>query len=362
MKPFIPTDLPLETIDYSALLDLIGKANRYVARYDGLLRSVVNPELLLSPLRTKEAVLSSKIEGTRATFEDVVTFDAKGKTEKDVNDLEEVLNYRKALLVGKLEMERLPLTLNVIRTIHGILMQGVRGENSARGEFRRIQNWIGPPGSALETASHVPPAVPDMMNALYSWEKYLHFEDKDVMVQMAIMHAQFEIIHPFLDGNGRLGRILIPLFLYHKGIIHEPFFYMSDYLEANRSQYYLGLKNITENGSWDDWIKFFLEGVIAQAEKTINQTLASIALYDKMKSEFVRVTNSQHAITTLDYIFRNPIFSNIVFIKESGIATRTARRILSSLSDNKVIDILEEGATSKPTIYEFRPLLRIINR
>lgn len=362
MKPFIPSKLPISNIDYLPLLPLIGEANRSVATYNGLLKKLVNPELMLSPLRIKEAVLSSKIEGTRTTFEDVATHDAKGKINREEADLEEVLNYRKALSVGKEEMDKIVLTLNVIRRIHAVLMNGVRGQNSARGDFRRIQNWIGPPGSTLETASHVPPDVPTMTKALHDFEHYLHYDDADVMVQLAVVHAQFEIIHPFLDGNGRLGRILIPLFLYHKGIIREPFFYMSDYLEANRQLYYHRLQAITARNEWNEWIAFFLTGIVEQAQKTIQQTTDSIDLYEQMKVEFVKVTKSPQAITALDYIFKRPIFSNISFKEETEIHVRTGRRILAELRSNGIINVIKEGATNIPTLYEFRPLLRIINR
>lgn len=362
MKPFVPEKLPLENISFSDLMPLIGRANRSVARYDGLLKKLVNPELLLSPLRTKEAVLSSKIEGTRTTFEDIATFDAKGKTDREMADLEEVLNYRKALSMARDQLGSYPLTLNVIRRVHEVLMNGVRGKNSAKGEFRKIQNWIGPVGSTLETASHVPPAVPVMMEALYNFENYLHSDDVDIMVQLAIVHAQFEIIHPFLDGNGRLGRILIPLFLYHKEVIHEPFFYLSDYLESNRAEYYQRLKAITQDSGWHEWVAFFLRGIIAQSEKTIEQTENSIELYERMKEEFVNITNSTHAIRTLDFVFKNPIFSNLIFEELSGIPARSSRRILKRLTEERVIDVIKKGATNIPTLYEFRPLLRIINR
>lgn len=363
MKPFVPHLLPIEKINYRRLAPLAGKANRYVARYDGILRAVVSPELLISPLRTREAVLSSKIEGTRATFEEVASYDGNLVLEKtDKDDLEEVLNYRRALVTGKEEMERLPLTLNVIRTIHGVLMNGVRGQNSDKGNFRRIQNWIGPAGSTLETASHIPPSPPVMMEALYSWEKYLHDEGDDVMVQLAIMHAQFEVIHPFLDGNGRLGRILIPLFLYHKDVIHQPFFYMSDYLEANRQEYYRSLQRISSEGDWDGWIEFFLQGVVQQAQKTVEQANDTLALYEKMKLEFVKSTNSVHSGTVQDFIFKNPIFSNNTFYGIEGVGRRTLMRILKALDDSRLVDVKRKGTTRIPTIYEFRPLLRIINR
>lgn len=201
-----------------------------------------------------------------------------------------------------------------------------------------------------------------MMESLYDFESYLHFEEADVMTQLAIVHAQFEIIHPFLDGNGRLGRILIPLFLYHKEVIHEPFFYLSDYLESNRQEYYQHLKSITKENGWQAWIEFFLKGVIEQAEKAIEQTVDSINLYEKFKPQFIETTNSTHAISALDFIFRNPVFSNLTFKEESGIPARSSNRVIKRLVEARVIEVRREGATNIPTLYEFRPLLRIINR
>ncbi|MGB6038127.1 MAG: Fic/DOC family N-terminal domain-containing protein, partial [Cryomorphaceae bacterium] len=251
MKPYKPQPLPLQNIEWEAFLELMGKANRYIARYDGLLQSIINPDVLLSPLRTREAVLSSKIEGTQATLEEVLEFEADAlRSESKKGDIHEVINYRVALMLGRERMAQRPLSLNVIREIHEILMLGVRGESKDPGNFRRIQNWIGSPGCTMEQARFVPPTVPDMVEGLYDWEKYLHLDEKDVMVQLAIVHAQFEILHPFMDGNGRIGRILIPLFLFHKEIIHQPVFYMSQYLETNRQAYYDALKSITDSNNW----------------------------------------------------------------------------------------------------------------
>ncbi|NJC27751.1 Fic family protein [Neolewinella antarctica] len=363
MRPFVPTSLPFKNLDYNKFADLTGEANRKVARYDGLLQSIVNPEVLLAPLRTKEAVLSSKIEGTQATLEEVLDFDAKlAGVPRKAADIDEVINYRHALLMGKHQMDRLPLSLNLIRRIHGVLMQGVRGQNAARGEFRRIQNWIGPPGSTQETATHVPPAAPEMLKALYNWEEYLHHQDIDVMVQLAIVHAQFEIIHPFVDGNGRIGRILIPLFLYHKEIIHDPVFYMSDYLESNRSDYYVALKRITQEGDWTNWVRFFLAGIIEQADKTTGQTRNIIDLYGKMKDKVVAETRSQFALPCLDFLFTSPIFTSKSFAEGSGVPTTSVNRMIKTLLISHIIECTIPAAGRAPAKYEFRPLLKIVNR
>lgn len=363
MQPFQPKELPIRDIEWDKLIDLMGKANRYIARYDGLLQSVLNPDVLLAPLRTQEAVLSSKIEGTQATLEEVLEFEAEEITDDhQKGDIWEVLNYRIALNYGRDLMKERPLSLNSIKKMHSILMQGVRGDSKDPGNFRKIQNYIGSPGSTIDNARYVPPTVPVMMEALSNWEKYMHLEDKDILVQMAIVHAQFEIIHPFLDGNGRMGRILIPLFLYHKEIIQEPVFYLSDFLESNRSDYYDALKDITDSGNWTNWIRFFLNAIIVQAEKNINKTREIINLYETVKLEIVNSTHSQFAIQCLDSLFIQPIFSSRNFEKKSNIPRSSVMRLLNTLVQNNVIVIVQKGSGRRPTTYGFRRLLNIVNQ
>lgn len=363
MNPYIPKELPIKNIEWEQLIDLIGKANRYVARYDGLLQSVINPDVLLAPLRTQEAVLSSKIEGTQATLEEVLEFEADELAEDHLKgDIFEVLNYRVALKEGRDTMKERPLSLKSIKQMHATLMRGVRGDSKDPGNFRRIQNYIGSQGSDISNARFVPPTVPNMLEALGSWEKYIHLDDKDVLVQLAVIHAQFEIIHPFLDGNGRMGRILIPLFLYHKEIIQEPVFYLSDYLESHRSEYYDALKEITDTGSWTNWIRFFLNAIIVQAEKNIAKTREIINLYETVKLEIANTTHSQFSIHCLDSLFVQPIFSSRNFEKHSGIPRSSVARLLSTMVENDIIALIQKGSGRRPTIYAFRRLLKIVNQ
>ncbi len=362
MEPYLPHNLPLEAIDWSKLIDLMGKANRYIARYDGLLQSVINPDVLLAPLRTQEAVQSSKIEGTQASLRDVLEYEGDQDVEDHKKgDIYEVINYRIALREGREQMQSKPLTLNLIRIMHETLMKDVRGNSADPGNFRRIQNFIGAPGSTIDNARFVPPAVPVMKDALNNWENYMHHEELDVIVQLAIVHAQFEIIHPFLDGNGRMGRILIPLFLYHKKIIHEPVFYLSDYLENHRTEYYDALKDITDSGIWTNWLRFFMNAIIVQAEKNITKTRAIINLYETVKKEITESTHSQYAIHCLDTIFIQPIFSTNYFSRNSGIPKSSVTRLLDILVKENVLEIAEAGAGRRPAIYAFRRLLSIVN-
>lgn len=363
MQPFKPSTLPIPNIQWEQLIDSLGKANRYLARYDGLLQSVINPDVLLAPLRTQEAVLSSKIEGTQATLEEVMGFEADSATdEANKGDIYEVINYRIALNEGREKMKQRPISLNMIKQMHEILMRGVRGDSKDPGNFRRIQNYIGSPGSPIEAARFVPPTVPDMHAALDNWEKYIHSDDKDVLVQLALVHAQFEIIHPFLDGNGRMGRILIPLFLYHKEIIQQPVFYLSDFLESHRNQYYDALKEITDTGNWTNWIRFFLNAIVVQAEKNIKKTRSIIDLYEETKKEIVATTHSQFAINCLDSIFIQPIFSARNFEANSSIPKSSVARLLSTMVQSNIITMIQQPSGRKPAIYAFRKLLNIVNQ
>lgn len=231
MKPYIPgaLALPLENLDYRQLLPLVGKANAALARYDGLPQGIPNPAVMLSPLMVREAVLSSKIEGTQATVDEVLEHEAG--LEKDgekSKDIQEILNYRLALYKAGDHLADYPIRLGFVRQLHKILMDSVRGQNKSPGEFRKEQNWIGTAGCTIEQANFVPPSTLVMQDSLKDWETYINHDDIDFLLQAAIVHAQFELIHPFKDGNGRIGRILIPLFLFQKKVLSQSMFYLSE--------------------------------------------------------------------------------------------------------------------------------------
>ena len=263
---------PPATLDWLVLLPLIGPANAAIARYEGVLHAVPNPDVLLSPLTSQEAVLSSRIEGTQATLGEVLEFEAEGAPSDETTpkkaDIHEVLNYRKALREGTRLLKTLPLSQRLIKETHAVLMQGVRGQSRAPGAYRRIPNWIGPEGCTVEQARYLPPGADRLPAAMNALEAYIHADAPDLMVQLAIVHAEFEAIHPFLDGNGRLGRLLVPLFLHSKGLLARPNFYMSEYLESHRDEYYARLLAISRDDDWTGWVGFFLKGLIAQAKAT----------------------------------------------------------------------------------------------
>lgn len=363
MKPYIPDKLPLENIDWTRHVPAIGKAHAAIGRYDGMLQSIVNPDLLLSPLTTQEAVLSSKIEESQATLEDVLEYDADPTEifeDRKYADIMEVVNYRKAIAYATQKLETHPLSLNFIREIHAILLDSVRGRNKNPGEFRRVQNYIGAPGASIEQATFIPPSPDLVMPSLDNWEKYIHFDEKDVLVQLAIVKAQFEIIHPFLDGNGRIGRLLIPLFLYAKKTLSSPMFYLSAYLESNRDVYYQKLRAVSEAKDWDGWISFFLDAVIEQAEVNISKAKSIHALYEKMKKQIPELTSSKFAINATDALFSAPSLTTASFIEKSGIQKASAIRIIDKLQENGILTEIRKSSGRRAAMYLFEELFEIV--
>lgn len=364
MQPFVPDKLPPEKIDWANHVTLISQANRALARFDGMIQSMVNPDILLAPMTTQEAVLSSRIEGTQADFGDVYQWEAypdKTLSEPKRNDIQEVLNYREALQAAVIELETRPLSLNLIKDLHSILLNSVRGQNKDRGSFRRIQNFIGQAGKGIEQATFVPPSPEKVLPALDNWEKYIHIDEKDPLVQLAIIKAQFEIIHPFLDGNGRIGRMLVPLFLYEKKILSKPVFYISAYLDLNRDTYYKKLHAVSNDGDWDGWIQFFLLALAEQSKQNTEKTKAIVELYDRLKTEAPPKLKSNYTIQAIDALFARPIFSSSDFIKQSHIPKDTALRLINKMSQPplSILSEIKPGAGSRSPTYAFTTLVKI---
>ncbi|WP_298200395.1 Fic family protein [Novosphingobium sp.] len=354
---------PPRDLDLSALFQLVGPANASIARYEGVLSGIPNPDILLSPLTAREAVLSSKIEGTQVTLGEVLEFEAQGhlfdeSTPKKA-DAREVLNYRAALREAERQMSRLPLSQRVIKATHRVLMDGVRGRNKDPGEYRRIPNWIGAEGCTIEQARFVPPSADQLDKAMTDWETYIHADAPDRLVQLAIVHAEFESIHPFLDGNGRIGRLIIPLFLYAHGLLSRPNFYLSEYLEANRDEYYARMLAVSQDDDWTGWVAFFLRGIIAQAEANTQKARAILALHQSKRDWVVEVTHSQYAVRALDWIFQRPIFKTPDFVAAAQIPPATARKIVRDLRDNGMLREMVPASGRAPATFVFSELLNI---
>lgn len=361
MKPHIPQFLPIKELNWVRFIKLIGQANAELARYDGILQGIINPVVLLSPLTTKEAVISSKIEGTQASLQEVLEFEAAPDPANErYHDIREIINYREAMYHAIKWLGHKPLTLNLIKETHAILLDSVRGQDRGRGNFRIGQNYIGKVGASIEEATYVPPEPRLLSECLDSFEKYIHCDEKDMLVQLALVHAQFEIIHPFLDGNGRVGRILIPLFLFEKKILRLPMFYISEYLEARRGEYYARLKAITAENNWDDWVEFFLKALVEQAKANSAKAKGILDLYDKKKTRITDATHSQYCIKTLDTLFKKPIFTSPDFIKLSGIPKASAMRLIQLLRKEGIIVTLRKGKGRRAEIFEFKKLMDIV--
>jgi Fic family protein len=354
---------PPGELDWAQLVPLIGPANAAVARFEGVLHAIPNANVLLSPLSDQEAVLSSRIEGTQATLGEVLEFEAQGdlldeSTAKKA-DIREVLNYRAALVEAVKLLNSLPLSQRLLRQTHSVLMQGVRGRNKDPGEYRRVPNWIGPPGCSLEQARYVSSSAERVMANMAALEQYLHADAPDRLVQLAIAHVEFEAIHPFLDGNGRLGRLMVPLFLFEKGLLSSPSFYISAYLDEHRDEYYERLLAVSRDGDWTGWCRFFLTALIEQAKSNHGKAKAILSLYRERKDWIAETTRSQYAVRALDWIFARPIFKTSDFGDHSQVPKPTAGRILRVLRDEGVLKELRPASGRRPAILAFSQLLNI---
>jgi Fic family protein len=356
-------DFPPKRIEWERLIPLIGPASAALARYDGTLTAVPNAALLLSPLMTQEAVLSSRIEGTQATMGEVLEFEAgvgpKIGAPDRTADIQEVLNYRKAMRRAVELLDELPLCQRLIKETHKVLMQGVRGQNKSPGEYRKIQNWIGPPGTPIERAHYIPVSAEKLPAAMSQWERFIHDQTKDKLVQLALLHAEFEAVHPFLDGNGRLGRMFIPLFLYHEKLIQSPMFYISAYFEARREEYYERLRQISRGNDWTGWCSFFLNAMTAQAQENHQKATAILKLYESVRDRIIDLTHSQFAIKALDFLFVRPIFQTSAFVHEADIPVHTAKKMIKKLHDSGMFKVLRQAKGRESAVMAFRDLLNI---
>jgi Fic family protein len=355
MKPAIAKTLPiLSRDDWFSLIPAMGQANRALSEYNGRLRRLPNVDLLLSPLRLQEAVLSSRIEGTLATMSEVLQFEAGELPERESRrqDIEEILNYRMALDAAMQGLKTRPFNLNLLLQLHRILLMSVRGQNKAPGEFRRQQNYVGSRVGGVEKIRFTPPEWSTLGASLTNWENYYH-SDEEPLVRLALIHAQFEFLHPFLDGNGRLGRILIPIFLFEHGILSQPTFYLSEYIEEHREEYVDRLNELgqSKNG-WRDWTEFFLIAVREQAKRNIDKTDSILSLYDKLKDRFITVTGSKYAVPLLDAVFDRQFFQPSQLQWQGSVPTKpTLMHMLRALEGEGIVKVFRPDSGRRPAIW-----------
>ena len=355
---FVPAPLPPELVYDPALVLALSRADAALSELAGLGRTLKSPHLLIRPYVRREAVLSSRIEGTRADIADVFLDELVEPNAAVEEDLREVRNYIAALEFGISRLTELPLSLRLVRELHGKLLDGVRGNIATPGEFRRSQNWIGAPGSTLATAAYVPPPTEHLMDCLGDWEKFAHVrESMPDLIQCALLHEQFEAIHPFLDGNGRVGRLLITLFLIERGRIDQPLLYLSEYIEAHRSGYYEALQRVRTHADWRGWLLYFLEGVAVTARKGVLQAGALFALREELRE---RLASKPRAVALIDALFDNPYVTALKVQELLGVSDPTARQVISYLEREGVLAETTGRAWGK--VYVAAPILAALEK
>jgi Fic family protein len=363
-KAFIPKPLPPSpAIRYDEKLQsLLSKADRSLARLDGITTVLPNPDLFIAMYVKKEALLSSQIEGTQASLEGVLEFEADLIPKENLDEIKEVINYVRALNHGIERLKELPMSLRLIKEIHKKLLEETRGTHRNPGQFRKSQNWIGPPGFPLSEAIFIPPP-PDLVTpAMGEFEKFLHQESNiPPLVKIGLIHAQFETIHPFLDGNGRIGRLLITFYLFWKEILSKPLLYLSFYLKKKRQEYYDLLMKVRTEGAWEDWIKFFLTGISETSEEAAKSAREIIQLKEKLVAELYKSSiASIYAVRLIDLLFETPLVSTKEVIDKLKISKEAANELVKKFEK---IGILKE-ITGKQRYkkYSFRQYIEVIAR
>ena len=358
---FIPAPLPPNPpIEMDAeLTRLLSKADRSLGRLDGATSILPNPDLFVAMYVRQEAVLSSQIEGTQSTLEDVLQYEIDAKGQEHPKDIEEVVNYINALQYGLKRLSGLPLSLRLIREIHDKLLDGVRGSDRTPGEFRKSQNWIGSQGCTLATASFVPPPVSQMHRSLDNLEKFLHDRDSfPTLIHCGIAHAQFETIHPFLDGNGRIGRLLITFLLCQREVLQKPLLYLSHYLKFHRAEYYDRLMAVRTEGNWEGWLKFFLKGIFEVSESATTTARSILNLREQNRELIGReTTTSGYGLRLLDLLFEKPII-NIPLVQEYlECSYGTANKTVKQLEQLTLLNEITGGQRNR--LYRYDPYLAL---
>ena len=350
---FIPHNLKELKLDIDdQLQSLINKAYLLLGRLDGMAITLPDIDFFVSMYVQKEAVISSQIEGTQASLIDVLQ---KDRNNEKIKDTEEIVNYIKATNYAFKRLEELPLCMRLIKETHSVLLSGVRGNEKSPGEFRKSQNWIGYTGCTLNTASFVPPSPEEMEHSLSDLEKYIH-EDSSIsnLIKTALIHYQFETIHPFLDGNGRMGRLLIVLFLKERGLIEYPVLYLSYFFKKNRNRYYELLNNVRIKGEFEEWIKFFIEGICEISEDAISsiQKIIKLKRIDMEKIRNIPKGNISSLLLVYDYLLKHPFLETEDIRLLSDLSKPTVNKLLETLTELEILELVEEKKRYKQYVYK----------
>jgi Fic family protein len=354
---FIPTPLPPDPpLQLGTFVPLLSQADQAIGRLDGVGRTLPNPDLFVAMYVRREAVLSSQIEGTQSSLDDVLAFELDGSRTRFPDDVAEVVNHVAAMNFCLQRLETLPLSLRLIREIHEHLLEGVRGSGKDPGEFRRTQNWIGARGALLADAAYVPPPPAELMAALGDFEKFLNEPgDMPSLIHAALAHAQFETIHPFLDGNGRVGRLLITFLLVCRGVLHRPLLYLSYYLKRHRTEYYDRLTSVRLDGDWEGWLRFFLQGVYETAEEATS-TAGKIV---SMREQHLALVSDLGAngIQLLDHLYRQPMLDIKAAVKALRVSWPTANKLAAAFEERGVL--VEVTGHHRNRVFRYSPYLAL---
>jgi Fic family protein len=353
-KAFIPNKLPyVGSLQFDdSILDLLSKASILLGRLDGITELLPDPDFFVLMYIKKEATSSAQIEGTQATFADLLKHEAGVSDPAIPDDVKEIVNYIKAMNYGVQRLSTLPLSLRLIREIHRILLAGTRGQGKNPGEFRKSQNWVG--GRTINLATYVPPPAHEMVGLLGNFEEFLHQKIRmPIIIKAALIHAQFELIHPFLDGNGRTGRLLIAFYLYHEKVLKRPLLFLSDYFRRFRQEYYDRLNSISKRDELEGWLKYFLDGVINVSE---NATTLSQKIIELRKEDEEKIINlgkaAKSGIKLLNYLYSNPIVSGNLTEKITGLSPSNARNVIGRFIKLNILKQADKRQREKRYIYE----------
>jgi Fic family protein len=356
-RAFLPKPLPPNPpVEWDTdLLQALSDADRAVGRLDGLARSLPNRDLFVAMYVRHEAVLSSQIEGTQSSLDDILAFEVNAQGVAQPVDITETVNYVKAMNTGIELLGELPLSGRLIRAVHEELLTDVRGQERNPGHFRTSQNWIGPAGATITTATFVPPAPDDLPEAIGQLERYLNDDSTPPIVQAGLSHVQFETIHPFLDGNGRVGRLLITLLLIEKGVLSEPLLYLSLFLKANRSEYYDRLSAVRTRGDWEGWLKFFLTGVTITAQDAAKVAQAVSDLHNLNLRKASELALGSYGPPLLDILAAHPIVTVSFVAERLGASRTTVGQLLGKAAAAGMIE--ETTGKKRYRIYRYSPLI-----
>jgi Fic family protein len=343
----------------SGILPLLSKADIALGRLDGLVKVIPDPDFFVGMYVRREAVLSSQIEGTQSSLEDLLEIELDPDTRGRGSDVGDIVNYVSAMNFGLTRLHDLPLSLRLIREIHDELLRDGRGLRATPGEFRTTQNWMGPSGASLARATFVPPPVPEMKEALYAFEDYLHSNgETPVLVKAALAHAQFETIHPFLDGNGRVGRLLITFLLVHSGVLRQPLLYLSYYFKLHRTEYYDRLMAVRQRGDWEGWLSFFLRGVAETADEATDTAEQIFELRERHRTLAMNEVGA-NGLRVLSALFQRPIVNVNYISRALEVSFPTANRLVGRFEELGLLD--EVTGQRRGRLFRYDPYLRLFD-